>query len=205
MNTIAVSADSPSLQGPRTRPLERLRGRWGMWLFIGTEAMLFAMLFFAYGYLGSSAPQWPPTKDPSLTYPLVLLGILLFSSVVLHWAQRGIESDSRTRFGVGLGITLFLGLAFLVVQRFEYSHHLKELKPGTNAYGSIFYTIVSFHLAHVIVGMLMLFYVAARGLAGHFDGEKHLAVQNVSLYWHFVDLIWVLVVALVYVSPHVYG
>lgn len=193
-----------AIQGPRRRPLERKRGKWGMWLFIGTEAMLFAQLFFAYIYLGSMRPEWPPEKDPSLTYPLVLLAILLVSSVVMHWGEKGIKKGSPSRLTLGLALTLILAGIFLVIQRFEYVHHLKSLTPGTNAYGSIFFTIVSFHLAHLLVGVAMLVHILARALAGHFSAEKHLAVENVSLYWHFVDVIWVLVVLLLYVSPHLY-
>lgn len=199
-----VERREPPLQGARERPLERMRGKWGMWLFIATEGMLFAMLFFAYGYLGASRPEWPPEKDPSLKYALILLGILIVSSVVLHWAERGIKRGQQMRFRVGLAITLLLGVVFLVVQRFEYVHHLHSLTPGMNAYGSIFFTITSFHLAHLVIGMLMLSHVTARALAGHFSERKHLAVENTSLYWHFVDLVWLFVVGILYVSPHLY-
>jgi heme/copper-type cytochrome/quinol oxidase subunit 3 len=193
-----------ALQGPRERPLERTRGKWGMWLFIGTEAMLFAMLFFAYAYLGSSRPEWPPESDPSLTYPLVLLAILLTSSVVLHVGEKGIKKGEDLTLRLGLIGTLLLAGAFIGVQRFEFVHHLKQVTPGTNAYGSILFTIHGFHLAHLILGMLMLLHVLARGFAGHFSEEKHLAVENVSLYWHFVDVVWVFIVGILYVSPHLY-
>ena len=69
---------------------------------------------------------------------------------------------------------------------------------------SILFTILGFHLAHLIVGMAMLLWIAARAFAGHFSEHKHLAVENSSLYWHFVDLIWVFIVAILYVSPHLY-
>ena len=193
-----------AIQGPRRRPLERRRGQWGMWLFIGTEGMLFAQLFFAYAYLGSMRPEWPPEHDPSLTYPLILLAILLVSSVTVHWGEKGIKQGSPARLTAGIVLTLLLSAVFLVIQRFEYVHHLKSVTPATNAYGSILFTIISFHLAHLIVGLCMLVYILARNLAGHFSAERHLAVQNSALYWHFVDLVWVLVVFTVYVTPHLY-
>lgn len=205
-----MTAAAPPLRTQATappthsRPLERGRGRWGMWLFIATEAMLFALLFFAYFYLGASRPEWPPKEDPSYKYALILLGILLLSSAVLHWGERGIKQGSAGRLKAGLGLTLLLGLAFLGVQMLEYRSHLKHLQPTTDAYGSIFYTITGFHLAHVLVGMLMLAFVFARALAGHFDRRRHLAVENASLYWHFVDVVWVCVVAVLYLSPHFY-
>lgn len=195
---------SDALQGPRERPLERQRGKWGMWLFIGTEGMLFAMLFFAYAYLGSSRPTWPPEGDPALHYPLALLAILLTSSATLFIAERGIKKGRTAHLKLGLILTLLLAGVFIVVQRFEFIHHLRKVTPGTNAYGSILFTIHGFHLAHLIVGMLMLLFVLARAFAGHFSEEKHLAVENASLYWHFVDLIWVFIVGILYISPRLY-
>ena len=190
---------------PPVRPHERRRGMWGMWLFIATEAALFVLLFFSYFYLAATRPNWPLHKDPSFTYALVLLAILIISSLVATWAEHGIKKGHPLRLNIGLGLTLLLGVLFLVVQYFEYNSHLKELKPTENAYGSIFYTITSFHLAHVIVGMCMLGFVFVRGLAGHFDKEHHVAVQNTVLYWHFVDVVWIFVVGILYISPYFYG
>jgi heme/copper-type cytochrome/quinol oxidase subunit 3 len=175
-----------------------------MWLFIATEATLFALLFFAYFYLGSSKAEWP-REDPSLRLPLVMLGVLLTSSVVLSWGEKGIRRGNVVRLRAGLAATLILGLGFLVIQSIEYAHHLEKQTPQTDAYASIFYTITSFHAAHVLVGLLMLLHVFARSLAGHFDEHRHLAVQNASLYWHFVDVVWLLIVGILYVSPHFYG
>jgi heme/copper-type cytochrome/quinol oxidase subunit 3 len=175
-----------------------------MWLFIGTEAMLFALLFFSYAYLGASKAEWPPEHDPSLRLPLILLAILVTSSFVLEWGSKGIEKGSQLRLKLGLILTLMFSAAFLYVQKLEYVHHLKEVTPGTNAYGSILFTILSFHLAHLILGSAMLLYVLARSFAGHFSERKHLAVENVSLYWHFVDVVWLFIVGILYVSPHLY-
>lgn len=192
------------VQRPSDRPPERGRGVWGMNLFIATEAMLFVFAFFAYFYLGARHPRWPPGEDPSVTFALPLLGVLLLSSVVLHWGKRGVERGRTGRLRAGLGGTLILGVAFLVLQYFEYLEHLEHLTPRSNAYGSIFYAITSLHLAHVLVGMAILGHVFARALAGHFDEERHLAVANASRYWHFVDGVWLVVVAVLYVSPHFY-
>lgn len=201
-----VTGTLEDVQPPLVRTRERGRGLWGMWLVIATEGMLFAMLFFGYFYLMASKPQWPLEKDPSVRYALVLLAILVASSFVASWGERGIRELGKVkRLNIGLGITILLGAAFLVIQYFEYQHHLKELTPTENAYGSIFYTITSFHMAHVIVGMMMLIFVFARSLAGHFDKDRHLAVKNTVLYWHFVDIVWVFVVSILYISPRFYG
>lgn len=194
----------PTVEEARGRPLERGRAKWGIWLFIATEAMLFALLFFAYLYLGASRPEWPAHEDPSYTYALVLLGILLASSVVLYLGERAIKRGSTAGLKAGLGGTLALGVVFLAVQTLEYRHHLRELQPTTDAYGSAFYTITSLHLGHLLLGMLMLAFVFARALAGHFDRKRHLAVENAAVYWHFVDVVWICIVALLYLSPHLY-
>ena len=205
MSTVAPPFQrEESFQGPRARPRERKRGKWGMWLFIASESMLFAMLFFAYAYLGTSEREWPPIEDPSYKLALILLAILLVSSAVLHWGERSIKKGRTTELRLSLTATLLLGVTFLIVQYFEYDHHLKTLTPWDNAYGSIFYTITTFHLAHLILGFFMLAYVLARTLAGHFSAERHLGVENVAMYWHFVDVIWLLVVLILYLSPRLY-
>jgi heme/copper-type cytochrome/quinol oxidase subunit 3 len=198
---VAPRSDRP-LQRSVGRPHETVRGRWGMWLLVATEAMLFVFLFFAYFYLGLQSGRWPGAgESPSLGYALPMLGILLVSSGVLHWGERGIVRGRSRRLAVGLGVALLLGAIFLTVQFFEYREHLKHLTPRTDAYGSIFYAITSLHMAHVVVGMLVLLHTLARTLAGHFDEGHHVAVQNASLYWHFVDAVWVCVVAVLYVGP----
>ena len=194
-----------AFQSPHDRPVETMRGKWGMWLFIASEGTLFGLLFFSYAYLGTSNAEWPPHEDPSLMYALILLGILLVSSAVLYVGERGIKKGDVGRLKLSLAGTLILGVAFLVVQYFEYRHHLKHVTPFESAYGAIFYTITSFHLAHLILGFFMLLFVFARTLAGHFSKERHLAVENVALYWHFVDAVWVFVVFTLYVTPRFYA
>lgn len=204
MNTAVMEYVDPTC-APAVRTRERKKDIWGMGLFIGTEAMLFAMFFFAYLYLAATDAEWPPHEAPALKLPLVLLVILLFSSATAFWAQRGIEADRPHQLQLGLLLTLLLGVAFFSVQFIEYRQHLHTLTPQEGAYGSVFYTITSFHLAHVILGFLMLVYLLARAVAGHFSAERHLAVKNVVLYWHFVDAVWVIVVLLLYLSPQFYG
>lgn len=198
-----VAADRPLQRGPE-RARERRMGELGMWLFIATEATLFSLLFFAYIYLGLSQAHWP-LEDPRYGKALMLAGILIASSVTAYWGQRAVEHGRMWSFKLALGLTLALGVAFIGLQIFEYRGHLQTLHPRDNSYGSIFYTIVSFHFLHVAVGWLMLWYVFARAWAGHFSSERHLAVKNVITYWHFVDFIWLFVVAILYISPQLYG
>lgn len=205
MSSAAPPLRDEPVQRTDDRPLERLRGRWGMWLLVATEAMLFVFFFFAYFYLGAHRPEWPPGSDPSLRYALPMLGILLLSSAVLWWGEKGIEDGAVGRLKASLAGTLFLGLGFLALSWQEYRVHLRTETPDMNAYASIFYSITSLHLAHLTMGMLMLGWILARAVAGHFSEERHVAVKNVSLYWHFVDTVWLLVVAVLYLSPRLYA
>jgi cytochrome c oxidase subunit III len=179
------------------------RGTWGMLLFILTEAALFLMFFFTYYYLGHvSRGPWPP-EPPKLMFALVMLAVLVSSSVVLHLGERAEKEDRTGAARLFVGATVLMGIGFLVLQTLEYRNHLKTLTPMTDAYGSIFYTITSFHAAHLMLGLCMLLYVLALPQIGPGHKPPHRALHNASLYWHFVDLVWVLIVALLYVAPNI--
>jgi heme/copper-type cytochrome/quinol oxidase subunit 3 len=180
---------------------ERL-GTGGMVAFIGTEAALFAMLFFSYYFLSVTDPQWPRADPPKLGLAIAMLAVLLGSSAVLEWGQRGLERGRRRRARLATGCTVFLGLVFIALQVLEYRDHLRTLTPWQSAYGSIFYTMTSFHALHVMLGLLMLGYalVLPRWAAPH---APHRPLHNAALYWHFVDAVWVALVAVLYVAPHV--
>jgi heme/copper-type cytochrome/quinol oxidase subunit 3 len=179
------------------------RGSWAMVMFILTEATLFLMLFFAYYYLGHVARgPWPP-EPPKYTLALVMLGVLLASSLVLHLGERAERAGHTGRARGAVAVTVAMGIGFLVLQVLEYREHLKTLTPATDAYGSIFYTITSFHGAHLVLGLLMLSYVLILPEIGPGQKPPHRPLHNASLYWHFVDIVWVLVVALLYVAPNI--
>lgn len=183
------------------RPAEHASGEWAMRLFVATEAMLFALLFFSYFYLGTRAQEWPPHVDPNLVLALAMAGLLVTSSVVLHWAERGIRRDDQARLRLGLIATIVLGLSFLSIQALEFREHLQEVTPQSGAYGSVFYTITSFHAAHVLTGLLMLGYVLVIAFRGYFSAARHAWVRNTSLYWHFVDVVWLFIIVILYLSP----
>ena len=179
------------------------RGTWAMTMFIATEATLFVMLFFTYYYLGHvSRGPWPP-EPPKLTFALIMLAVLLASSVVLYAGERAEQAGHTGRARGAVGLTILLGLAFITLQVFEYRDHLKTLKPTTDAYGSIFYTITSFHGAHLVLGLLMLAYVLLLPQIGSGVKPPHRPLHNASLYWHFVDVVWLLIVALLYIVPNI--
>jgi heme/copper-type cytochrome/quinol oxidase subunit 3 len=178
------------------------RGTWAMLMFIATEASLFVCLFFAYYYLGRFSPHWPP-KPPEYTLALIMLALLLSSSVVLHAGERAEKRGSKGTARLLVLATIAMGVAFLGIQAVEYKHHLETLQPTSDAYGSIFYAITSFHAAHVVLGLLMLGYVLVLPEIGPGRKPPHRPLHNASLYWHFVDVIWVFIVGLLYLAPQV--
>lgn len=169
-----------------------------MSLVIATEAMLFVLLFFAYFYLG----PYPTEDAPNLHYALPMLGILLVSSGAVHWGERRVRRGKTGQARGALAVTLLLGGTFIALQLSEYREHLKTLTPQMSAYASVFYTITSFHALHLIVGLLMLGYVLVLPDIGPTLEAPHHAFRNAARYWHFVDVVWLLVVAVVYVGPH---
>lgn len=183
--------------------MDTRRGTGGMMLTIATEGFLFIMFFFAYFYAAKGGWRWLAEKPPKLTLAFVLLAILLSSSAVLWWGEQQVKKQRYFIGRIALAATLILGLVFLTLQGFEYADHLKELTPRTDIYGSLFYTITSFHAAHVIVGIFILFYVLILPHYEPLTAPPHRPYHNAALYWHFVDFVWVWIVALLYVAPNV--
>jgi heme/copper-type cytochrome/quinol oxidase subunit 3 len=178
------------------------RGTAGMLLTIATETSLFIVLFFAYFFAAKSGWRWLDEKPPKLQLALIMLAILLASSLVLWWGEQQVKRRRFLSGRIALVLTLLMGLAFMTVQFFEYRDHLRELTPRTNVYGSLFYTITSFHAAHVAVGLLILFYVLILPGYEPVNAPPHRPYHNAALYWHFVDFVWIWIVALLYVAPN---
>lgn len=200
------SVGTPEHAGPMVRVVDDRRGTWAMALFIVSEAMLFVMLFFAYYYIGKGNERWKIEEPPKLHYSLPMLGVLLTSSAVLHWGELQVKKGRTGAGRVGLIGTIVLGFVFLTLSYFEYVEHLLHLTPQTDSYGSIFYTITTLHVAHVIMGLMMLFWLLL--LARRWEPAQHIPhrpYHNVSMYWHFVDTVWIFIIALLYVGPNVYN
>jgi cytochrome c oxidase subunit 3 len=185
----------------------RSTGYWGMVILIFTEATLFAILLTSYFYLRfQGSPVWPPDgiKKPELALIAVMTPILLLSSGPMHWAERSIKEGHVGRLRLGLLVTFLMGSTFLILQGFEYHTTLQEFTPRTDVYGSLFFTITGFHGLHVAVGLLMNLWLQWNAWRGRFSAQRHLAVQNVTLYWHFVDAVWVFILVSLYLSPHIW-
>ena len=132
----------------------------------------------------------------------MLTVLLVASSVTLAWGERGIRAGNVRRLATGVTLTIALGIAFAGVQLVEYAR--EEHMPQTDAYWSAFYTITAIHGLHVLFGVLLLGFTLVRVVRGHFSAERHLAVQNASLYWHTVDAVWIAIVGCLYLAPHLW-
>jgi cytochrome c oxidase subunit III len=195
----------------------------GMLLFITSEVMFFAGLFAAYfsiraGYQELIAGQlvhiWPPTipgSNPAEQFHLEMLPIVLPATIILvassFTCQMGvwaIRRDDRTGFIRNFGITLVMGIVFLVMQMYDYTTLFGEgITLGSTTFGTTYFTLTGFHGAHVFGGALMLGVVVYRGMAGQFSSKHHDMVEATSLYWHFVDVVWILLFSILYLLPGV--
>ncbi len=201
-------AQIPRSETPTARlPLEQRRGIYGMWCVIATEFSLFVCLFASYFYLGNNKNRWAVDEPPKLHYPLIMLVVLLASSFVLEWGSKQIKRQKYSAGRLALIATILIGLCFVTLQVFEYMSHWKTLTPYSDSYGSIFYTITTFHAAHLLVGLLILAYVGFLPRYGRTLESPHRSYEVAALYWHFVDVVWILIVLILYVIPNllVYG
>jgi cytochrome c oxidase subunit 3 len=153
---------------------------------------------------------WPLVTTPDGTkteamgwggLPLINTILLLTSSVTLHFAHVSLEKSKRNAIAVWLGLTVILGIAFLILQVEEYAHAYQEmgLTLASGIYGNTFYLLTGFHGMHVTLGTVFLIVLLVRVLKGHFDPDKHFAFQAGSWYWHFVDVVWLCLFIFVYV------
>jgi cytochrome c oxidase subunit III len=172
----------------------------GMLLFIISEVMVFGAFFTAYFFIRVvSADQWFPVRGHEL--PVAIAGvntaILLSSSLTLHWAQTSIKNGNRMGLRAGILATFLLGCTFLFIQINEYVHI--GFAPHDFAQASVFYGLTGLHGAHVFVGLTLLAIVVTRSFRGHYSPEEHRGVEVPGIYWHFVDVMWVIVYTSVYV------
>jgi heme/copper-type cytochrome/quinol oxidase subunit 3 len=180
----------------------RATGWWAMIFVVFTESALFAYLLFSYYYLAVQ-PHLPGTFPeggvPSWTLALPNTLILLASSAAVAAAQFGIEHDNRWRLVAGLGLATLLGIVFLVVQVFEWAE--KSFGLASTPYSSLYFVITGFHMAHVVVGVIMLIALTAWSAMGYFNRFRYAHIHIGALYWHFVDAVWLAVFFTFYITP----
>jgi len=173
----------------------------GMYLFIISEVMLFGAFFTAYFFVRvvSTKHGWFPMDGDEL--PKLIAGIntaiLISSSFTMHWALEGARMGNRAALRVGMLTTFLLGLTFLTIQINEYVH--VGFAPQDSAQGTIFYSLTGLHGAHVFVGLNLLLFTTIRAFRGHFTEKEHRGVEVPGIYWHFVDVMWIVVYSSVYI------
>ncbi len=197
---MTTTAPAPTLDAPPVR--RRSSAWWGMVLTIVTEAMIFAGLLSAYFFLRASSDAWPPAgiEPPELRLISVMSVVLIASSLPVVWAERAIRRGDRRRLQLWLAVAWVMGAAFLAHQGIEY--RALTFGWGDNAYASAFYLITGLHGAHLLGALLMSVVVQAKAATGRFSADAHRTVVVFSLYWHFVDAVWVFVFASLYLSAH---
>ena len=149
---------------------------------------------------GLSAEGFSFTPMGAWGIPAINTLLLLTSGVTVTWAHWGLKKNRRGQLVLGLALTVALGATFLALQIYEYIHAYEELglTLGAGVYGATFFMLTGFHGFHVLVGTIMLAVMLARSIAGHFTPDHHFAFEAVSWYWHFVDVVWILLFILVY-------
>jgi cytochrome c oxidase subunit 3 len=173
----------------------------GMFLFIASEIMLFGSFFTVYFFdrvvnHGVNG-HWPPEPYHRPVFvALVNTLILVSSSGTMHWATVSIKRGNRAGLQAGLALTFLLGLTFLITQVIEY--HRIGFNTSNTSFAATFFGLTGLHGAHVFVGLTILLAMTIRAFRGHFTPENHHGVEIGGIYWHFVDVMWIVVYVTVY-------
>ena len=171
----------------------------GMLLFIISEVMIFGAFFTALFFIRVVNGDTWPAKGTHLPIPVagVNAAILLSSSLTMHWALMSAKAGNRRGMRTGLLMTLALGTTFLTVQINEYVHI--GFAPHDSAQATVFYSLTGLHGAHVFIGLCLLLMVTVRSFRGHYSADSHQGMEVPGIYWHFVDIMWLVVYTTVYV------
>lgn len=192
-----AQAHGAAAHGHEEHPDHRMLG---FTLFLISEGMLFVGLFVAYLTFRAAATTWPPAGTPELekVLPAIFTVILVASSGVIYLAERALKHGNIAQFRLFWLLTFLMGAVFVGGQAYEWAHLEFGLKSGL--FGGTFYMLTGFHGMHVIVGLLLQLGVLFRSFKpGHYTAESHFGVGASSLYWHFVDVVWIFLFALLYI------
>jgi cytochrome c oxidase subunit I+III len=189
-------------QPEETYPLERAnKEKIGMWVFLMSEILIFGSLITAYIYVRLNTPAWPPAAQThNAILGMVNTIILLTSSLAIILALYSIRAGNVRGLKIGLISTFGLGLTFLIIKLgFEWPElYSKGFTITSGLPGSTYYLLTGVHAVHVAVGLVAVGYLILRAFNGGFSVDKHSGVENVGLYWHFVDIVWMFLFPLFY-------
>jgi cytochrome c oxidase subunit III len=171
----------------------------GMLLFIISEVMIFGAFFTAYFFIRIAEGEPWPAPGTHLPVPVAFVNtlILISSSFTLHWAEKSIKNGNRFGLKAGMLTTFLLGCTFLFIQINEYANI--GFAPQDHAQQTIFYSLTGLHGCHVFIGLCLLLFVTIRSFRGHYSPEEHKGVEIPGIYWHFVDIMWIIVYTTVYI------
>lgn len=182
-----------------SHPLLHEKIRLAVLLFLASEFVFFVFLIVAYIYSRPSEISGPTAQSSLVPWKTGIYTVLLLSSsATIFFAERSLEHD-RKRFALWMSATVLLGSAFLFGEMREYAGLLhKDITISRNLFGSTYFTLTGFHAIHVTLGLLMLITVFGLVMADKLGHKRHTAFRAVSYYWHFVDIVWVMVFSVVY-------
>jgi len=201
---VASMQREPTPEYPAIKP-----GMMGMYIFLASEVMFFGSLFATYFYLYGSHSTWPPAAPSStpeyyvswLGVPAINTVVLLSSGVTCHFALDALAHDNRARFFFLQIVTIVLGFGFEFGQLYEFINAFgRGLNLKANTFASAFFTMTGFHGAHVLGGLVLLILILYRASRGQFSSRNHVGPAAVTLYWHFVDIVWVFLFLILYVG-----
>jgi cytochrome c oxidase subunit 3 len=177
-------------------------GKLGMWLFLAGDAMSFGGLIVAYGILRYASPSWPvPTDVLGINLTALMTFLLIVTSVTMVLSLAALQDGDKSRFNKFMGLTILGGLIFLGLQAYEWTLLINHVLPKHNLsfskdlFATTFFVLTGFHGLHVTGGVIYNTCVLAAVNRGRY-GPKH--VEIAGLYWHFVDLVWILIFTFVY-------
>ena len=193
----------------------------GIWIFLGSEVMFFTALIGAYIIVRFGSPEFWALPNQILNVPVTAINtfLLICSSVTMVKAFASIQDGDQKKLQLYMVATVIIGAAFVGVQAYEYTtlvhegflpsgyaagSHLAELAArgelpaSVSVYGSSFYTMTGFHGFHVSMGVVCMVFVTWKAFKGKYTKEDHRGVEVIGLYWHFVDLVWIILFTIVY-------
>jgi len=174
-----------------------------MWLFLASECLLFGALITTYLLYRGASLKPPYPKDVfDIPYTSVSSFVLLFSSLTMVLALSAAQRRDAVRMRLWLLTTAFLGMTFVAGQVYEFTTFYREgLHIDTNLFGTTFFVLTGFHGVHVTVGILMLLSLTGMSLGDRLPDDPAFPVEMVGLYWHFVDIVWIVIFTVVYLIP----
>ena len=173
----------------------------GLIVALASEIMLFGAFFTAFIYIRyTNYPVYPPEPfEMPVDSTGINTAILVSSSFTMHWALVSAKRNNRRGMTLGLLFTLIMGFTFLALQIREYNLlHMEGFTPEHGAFASVFFALTGLHGIHVLVGAMLIAIALLRTLRGHYSPEKHMGLELSGIYWHFVDVVWVVLYTLVY-------